>query len=69
MPGPPRGPSLRMTTTSPALTLPAEDAFAGFVLALEDHAGALEGTKSGPQFFLNSALMPAVLTTLPSGAS
>ena len=31
-----------MTTTSPALTLPAEDAFAGFLLALEDHAGAFE---------------------------
>ena len=41
MPGPPAGPSLRMTTTSPALISPLVTAGHRLLLALEDARGAL----------------------------
>ena len=41
MPGPPAGPSLRMTTTSPALISPVGDGGHRVLLALEHARGAL----------------------------
>ena len=58
MPGPPAGPSLRMTTTSPALIPPAGDRRHRVLLALEDARRALWWTRSWPESF----------TTQPSGA-
>ena len=61
MPGPPRGPSYLMTTTSPGRDRAAEDAVDRVLLALEHHA---PGRRTGQI----SSGTPAVLTIAPSGA-
>ena len=58
MPGPPAGPSLRMTTTSPALICPAVTAAIAASSPSKTRAGPLWWTRSWPESF----------TTQPSGA-
>ena len=59
MPGPPAGPSLRMTTTSPALDLAA-------CVTAAIAASSPSNTRAGPAWWRRS--WPASLTTQPSGA-
>ena len=60
MPGPPRGPSYAMTTTSPALMRPAR---------IASHASSCEWkTRAGPSKWKIDASTPAVLTMAPSVA-
>src|SRR5579863_8960142 len=60
MPGPPRGPSYLMTTTSPALTRPA---------SIPSTASSCDSkTRAGPENVHSSSGTPAVFTTPPSGA-
>src|SRR3954469_10399250 len=58
MPGPPEGPSLRITTTSPGL-MPCCSTTA-------KHSSSEAKTRAGPVCFRRSS--PATLTTQPSGA-
>jgi len=60
MPGPPRGPSYLITTTSPERTEP---------LRMPATASSwLSNTTAGPENVHSSSGTPAVFTTAPSGA-
>ena len=60
IPGPPRGPSYLMTTTSPAVTRPAR---------IPSTASSCDSkTRAGPENVHSSSGTPAVFTTAPSVA-
>ena len=61
MPGPPRGPSLRTTTTSPALISPR--------IAASVAASSLSNTRAGPRKVISCCDTAPTLITAPSGAS
>ena len=60
IPGPPRGPSYRITTTSPATTRPPRIPVTA--------SSCDSNTFAGPENVHSSSGTPAVFTTAPSGA-